>query len=169
VVDALRERGYTVDLLEEADARLAGYSATALVSIHSNDCSSYPNADGSESSAFLVSQAEDRPQNGEDNRLQECMADEYHTVTGLERRFSLPDDMTDYHVFREIDVRTPGIIIEIGFMRGDQEFLINDQDIIAEGVVNGIQCFMDGTTPSAQDVVNAGDGEIIDSTATPAQ
>ncbi|MEQ8674700.1 MAG: N-acetylmuramoyl-L-alanine amidase [Aggregatilineales bacterium] len=164
VVNALRGRGYTVDLLEEFDARLDGYEASALISIHSNDCSYYPNADGSQTSAFLVSQAQDRPVGGEDTRLMECLADEYQAVTALERRFSLTRDMTDYHIFREIDVRTPGVIIEIGFMLGDQDLLVNRPDVVAQGVINGILCFMDEDTPN---IAAVSDGEIPESTATP--
>ena len=164
VVNALRGRGYTVDLLEEFDARLEGYEASALISIHSNDCSYYPNADGSQTSAFLVSQAQDRPEGGEDTRLMECLADEYQAVTALDRRFSLTRDMTDYHIFREINVRTPGVIIEIGFMLGDQDLLVNHQDVVAQGVINGILCFMDEDT---LDIAAVNDDEPPESTATP--
>lgn len=168
VVNALRERGYTVDLLEEFDPRLERYSASALISLHANDCSAYYNADGSLASAFLVAQDQDRPEGGEDSRLRECIAAEYQQLTGMQRSFSVTRDMDGYHNFREIDIRTPAVILEMGFMLGDQEFLVNDQDIIAEGVVNGILCFMDGTVPSAQDVA-AVEGETVEVTSTPAQ
>lgn len=150
VVNGLRELGYTVDLLEEFDPRLDAYQAAALVSIHANDCSEYYNADGTLASAFLVSQAQNRPEGGEDTRLRECIADEYGALTELERRYSLTRDMTDYHIFRSIDARTPGIIIELGFMRGDQELLVNQPDLLALGIINGIRCFLEGSTDTPQ-------------------
>lgn len=144
VVTALRSRGYTVDLMEEFDNRLTDYQASALISIHANDCSEYRNLDGSLVSAFLVSQAQDRPEGGEDSRLRECVANEYGNMTGLERRFSLTRDMQDYHIFRQIDVRTPGIIIETGFMLGDQDLLVNQPDTVAQGIIDGMLCFLEG-------------------------
>ncbi len=168
VVNALRSRGYTVDLMEEFDERLEGYQATALISIHANDCSEYRNVDGSLVSAFLVSQAQDRPEGGQDSRLRECVANEYGNITNLERRFSLTRDMQDYHIFREIDVRTPGVIIEIGFMLGDQNLLVNQPDLVAQGVINGLLCFLEGemlTVPNATAIPSDAIG--TEPTATP--
>jgi N-acetylmuramoyl-L-alanine amidase len=133
----LRELGYTVDLLEEFDARLQNYVADALVSIHSNDCRDYGGASG-----FLVAISEARPQDGLDARLMECIAQAYGAKTGLQRRFGLTRDMTDYHIFREIDLRTPGIILELGFMRDDRAILTENPDLLADAVVEGIQCYL---------------------------
>lgn len=142
VVQELRTHGYTVDLLEEFDDRLEDYKAAALVSIHSNDCTDY----GEFVSGYLVSQAEARPPGGPDARLVECIAEHYGTASQLPRRFGFTRDMTDYHLFREINVTTPGVIVELGFMRGDRELLTGQPDLLARGIVDGILCFMESET-----------------------
>lgn len=149
VVLELRGRGYSVDLLDEFDSRLDGYRGAALVSIHSNDCRDY----GEYVSGYLVAQAEARPQGGEDSRLVECLATHYGQVSGLQRREGLTRDMTDYHIFREISPTTPGAIIELGFMLGDREILVNQPDVLARGIVDGIVCFLEREdTPPAESI-----------------
>ncbi len=142
VVRNLRERGYSVDLLDEFDPRLQSYQAASLVSIHSNDCSDY----GEFVSGYLVARAAARPAGGLDDILAECIAREYEAV-GIERRYSLTIDMTDYHTFREISSLTPAAIIELGFMRGDRDLLVNQQGLIANSITEGIVCYLRGENP----------------------
>jgi N-acetylmuramoyl-L-alanine amidase len=52
--------------------------------------------------------------------------------------------MTQYHTFYEIDPRTPGAIIETGFMLLDRELLTQQPDRVAQGIVDGIICFIEG-------------------------
>jgi N-acetylmuramoyl-L-alanine amidase len=139
VVRKLRQRGYSVDLLDEFDPRLDNYRGAALVSIHSNDCQDYG---GERPSGFLVSHAESRADDGPDGRLTECVAAHYGQASGLQRRMGLTRDMTDYHVFREIDARTPGTILETGFMLADRELITGQPEMLAQAVVDGILCFL---------------------------
>lgn len=139
VVVELRNRGYNVELMEEWDPRLNGYKAEALISIHSNDCSDY----GEGGTGYLVSHAEARGEGSPDSVLRECLATHYESATGLPRHLGLTRDMTDYHIFREIDVQTPGTIIELGFMLRDREILTQRPDVLAHGIVNGILCFIE--------------------------
>ena len=139
VVLELRRLGFTVDLLEEFDDRLNDYRAAALVSIHANDCRDY----GEFVSGYLIAQSESRPQTGPDARLVECLAEHYGVSSGLDRRFGLTRDMTDYHIFNRVNVTTPGVILELGFMLGDRELLTSRPDLLAKGVVNGILCFIE--------------------------
>ena len=143
VVLGLRENGYSVDLLDEFDPRLDAYQAAALVSIHANDCQDY----GEFVSGYLVARAAARPAGGFDDILAECIARDYGKAVDIERRFSLTVDMTDYHTFREINSLTPAAILELGFMRADRDLLVNQQDIIAGGIIEGILCFLNGETP----------------------
>lgn len=143
VVLGLRENGYSVDLLDEFDPRLDAYQAAALVSIHANDCQDY----GEFVSGYLVARAAVRPAGGFDDILAECIARDYGEAVGIERRFSLTVDMTDYHTFREINSLTPAAILELGFMRGDRDLLVNQQDVMANGIIEGILCFLNGETP----------------------
>lgn len=143
VVQGLRRMGYTVDLLDEFDPRLDDYRASALVSIHSNDCRDY----GENVSGFLVARASARPPGGLDDYLAECIASTYGVATQLERRYSLTVDMTEYHTFREIHALTPAAILELGFMRDDRDLLTTQQDTLARGIIEGVLCFLNRNNP----------------------
>ncbi|MCU0513866.1 MAG: N-acetylmuramoyl-L-alanine amidase [Anaerolineae bacterium] len=138
VVRNLRAQGYSVDLLDEFDPRLDNYQAAALISIHANTCKDW----GERVSGFLVAKAAARPEGGLDTLLAECVADAYGLATGLERRYNLTIDMTDYHNFREIHTLTPAAIIELGFMKDDQEILTQRQDDMGRAITEGLLCFL---------------------------
>lgn len=138
VVRNLRARGYSVDLLDEFDPRLDNYQAAALVSIHANTCTDY----GEVVSGFLVAKAAARAEGGPDEVLAECIAEHYGPTTGLERRFTLTVDMTNYHTFREIHPLTPAAIIEMGFMFSDRRILTEEPDLLALAITSGILCFL---------------------------
>jgi N-acetylmuramoyl-L-alanine amidase len=147
VVRNLRSLGYSVDLLDEFDERLNNYQAAALVSIHANTCRDF----GERVSGFLVAKAAVRADGGIDTLLAECIAQRYGETIGLERRFNLTVDMTDYHTFREIHPLTPASIIELGFMKDDREILTTRQDDMATAITNGVLCFLqpDPQNPNA--------------------
>ncbi len=138
VVSRLRQLGYDAELLDEFDPRLDNYQAAALVSIHANTCQDF----GEYVSGYLVAKAAARPEGGLDSVLAECIAGYYERATQLQRRFSLTVDMTNYHTFREIHPLTPAAIIELGFMKDDRELLTNQPDLLAQGVTEGILCFL---------------------------
>jgi N-acetylmuramoyl-L-alanine amidase len=140
VVKNLTDHGYSVDLLDEFDPRLQDYQAAALVSIHSNTCKDF----GEVVSGFLVADASARRSaRGNDEILLDCLAKYYGLATGLTRREGLTSDMTDYHTFREIHALTPAAIIELGFLLADRDILTNKQDEMAQGITNGIVCFLE--------------------------
>jgi N-acetylmuramoyl-L-alanine amidase len=138
VVRNLRAQGYSVDLLDEFDPRLDGYQAAALVSIHANTCQDF----GEPVSGFMIARAAARTSVGADDILVECVARKYEPATGLDRRFELTIDMTDYHSFREIHPLTPAAIIELGFMLGDRDVLVNRQEEMAQAITEGVVCFL---------------------------
>lgn len=135
----LVERGYQVDLLNEFDTRLNGYRAAAIVSIHNDSC----NYINDQATGFKVAAALNTRDTNRANRLLACLVDRYHAATGL--RFhpgSITPDMTSYHAFSEVDPNTVAAIIETGFLNLDQEILTQHTDQVADGVVNGILCFV---------------------------
>lgn len=139
VVTILSQDRYMVDLLAEFDPRLEGYQADVLVSIHSNDCQDY----GPAGTGFNVAAASARQTTrGLDEKLLTCLISQYGATTGLPQHYGLTYDMTEYHTFDEVAVDTPTAIIEIGFLRNDRAFLTQQQDLIAQGIVNGIRCFL---------------------------
>jgi len=136
-VYTLRALGYTTDLLEEFDDRLEGYQARALVSVHADSCL-YPEASG-----FKVARVEDSAVPAMEDRLVDCLVSRYQSRTGLAfHDGSITPDMTHYHTFYEIDSGTPGAVIEVGFMLADRDLLLNRQDLVAQGIVEGILCFV---------------------------
>lgn len=138
VAAMLWEQGYDVDLLEEFDSRLEGYRADAFVSIHSDSC------DIREASGFKVARAWDSAIPDVEDRLVECLYREYEKATGLRRHeSSITPAMHGYHAFRQIALETPGAIIELGFMLGDRRMLTSDPDRLAQGIVNGVLCFVE--------------------------
>ena len=135
----LNDRGFQVDLLNEYDTRLNGYRAVAIVSIHNDSCQ-YIN---DQATGFKVAAALNTHDQNRANRLLACLIDRYHTATGLPfHAGSITTDMTSYHAFSEIDPNTVAAIIETGFLNLDREILTQHTDQVADGVVNGILCFV---------------------------
>jgi N-acetylmuramoyl-L-alanine amidase len=139
VRESLVARGYQVDLLNEFDTRLNGYRAVALVSIHNDSCQ-YINeaATGFKVAASLETRDINRAQ-----RLTACLTDRYQSLTGLFfHANSITQDMTEYHAFSEIDPNTITAIIETGFLNLDRDILTEQTELVAEGVTQGILCFI---------------------------
>jgi N-acetylmuramoyl-L-alanine amidase len=138
VVDWLSEHGYTVDLLEEFDPRLQGYSGLAVISIHADSCE-YINdvATGFKVASFAESSTPE-----EDTRLVRCLIDRYADTTGMTFHPSVTYDMTQYHTFHEVAPGVPGAIIEVGFMYMDREMLTEHADVVALGIARGLLCYL---------------------------
>ncbi len=141
-VKALLEgQGYAVDLLEEFDAKLEGYLADALVSIHADSCD-VPRVSGFKVASVLQSVLPE-----EEDHLVKCLREEYQAATGLSfHQYSITYDMREYHAFYEIASQTPAAIIETGFMGADRHILLEQQDKVAQGIANGIVRFIDTDT-----------------------
>ncbi|HEY43078.1 MAG TPA: N-acetylmuramoyl-L-alanine amidase [Anaerolineae bacterium] len=139
VKGTLEAAGLKVDLLEEWDDRLIGYRGVALVSIHTDSCEpSGEYATGYKVAAAVETKVQDKAQ-----RLVACMIDRYGRATDLRYHpYSITIDMTEYHTFREIHPQTPAVIIEVGFMYLDREFLTKHTDLVARGISDGILCYV---------------------------
>jgi N-acetylmuramoyl-L-alanine amidase len=138
VVAALKEKGYEVDLLEEYDDRLNGYRADAFLSIHSDAC------DIPQASGFKVARVSFSAIPEIEDVLVECLYQEYGRASGLPRHdYSITPAMHGYHAFVKIDPKTPGAIIEMGFMAADRYILVKRPDLLAEGIVAGLLCFLE--------------------------
>lgn len=146
---SLTERGYQVDLLNEFDTRLNGYRAAALVSIHNDSCE-YIN---DEATGFKVAASLETRDVNRAQRLTACLTDRYQNMTGLFfHANSITPDMTQYHAFSEIDPNTITAIIETGFLYLDQDILTKQTDVVAEGVTQGILCFINNESVMPGDV-----------------
>ena len=139
VVAVLQDEGYEAELLPEFSDQLEGYRADAFISIHTDSCN-VPEASG-----FKVARVAASAIPEEEDRLVACLIQEYGEATGLPLHgYSITYDMTVYHAFNEIHPETPAAIIELGFMGADREMLTENAFEVAQGVVRGIVCFLEG-------------------------
>lgn len=138
VQQILRSEGYDVDLLKENDERLEFYSALALVSVHADSCG----FDNLEATGFKVAPSVASNQSNKSERLVNCLYSRYQESTDLPYHAGVTADMTDYHAFEEINSDTAAAIIETGFMLLDRQILTQQPDKVAEGVANGILCYI---------------------------
>jgi N-acetylmuramoyl-L-alanine amidase len=139
VAAEMRQRGYRVDLLDEFDPRLNNYRALLLLSIHADSCD-YIN---DEATGFKVAHVLDSKVPDQEEQLVKCIIDRYGARTGL--RFhenSITRDMTNYHGFYEVAPDTPAAIIETGFLRLDRAILTQRADLVAQGIVDGLMCYL---------------------------
>lgn len=149
LMERLQDEGYTVIDLDEFDERQYGLQATALISIHVDSCVNYEGTTGfkvARSAVSAIPEIEDR--------FVACMDKEYAEVTGLELHpGSITHNMTAYHAFSKIDMNTPAVIIEVGFLYYDHDLLTKEPDRVAVGIRNGLDCFLDGdivATPTSE-------------------
>ncbi len=139
VATMLRSQGYTVDILDEFDARLKGYHAALLLSVHADSCT-YVN---DLATGFKVARVLDSKIPQEEDRLVACLTTRYMASTGLRfHQNTVTFDMTKYHAFYEIDERTPGAIIETGFLYLDRQVLTQKPQLVAQGIYDGLICFL---------------------------
>jgi len=138
VEQKLSAYGYQVDLLQEFDPRLNGYNAAVLLSIHNDSCQ-YIN---DQATGFKVASALANRDPNLSDRLVACLRDRYAHVTGLPFHDSVTADMTQYHAFEEIDSSTTAAIIEAGFLYKDYDILTSHPDVVADGIVAGLLCFV---------------------------
>lgn len=135
----LEARGYVIDLLQEFDPRLDGYQAALMLSIHSDTC----DVIDSEATGFKVAASSYSRDTNLTDRLSACLEDRYTKATGLPfRSGNITLNMTDYHAFRAIAPSTPAAIIEVGFLNLDHTLLVNHPDVVANGLVAGVLCFV---------------------------
>jgi N-acetylmuramoyl-L-alanine amidase len=135
----LLKEGYEVVMLDEFDLALSGFEANALVSIHTDTCD-YIN---DTATGFKVAAVMAQRDQAEAERLAACIADRYAQVTKMQYHYqSVTNDMSYLHAFSEINPHTPAAVIELGFLNLDQQILKNNPEELAEGVFQGIQCFM---------------------------
>jgi N-acetylmuramoyl-L-alanine amidase len=134
----LASEGFDVDLLREFDSNLNGYQALALVSIHADSCD-YINP---QATGFKVAASLNKPRPEKTARLTACLRNRYGLATNLELHPGITPDMSSYHAFDEINDETPAVIIETGFMNLDRQLLTQGVDTVAEGIANGILCYI---------------------------
>jgi N-acetylmuramoyl-L-alanine amidase len=139
----LEARGYSIDMLQEFDPRLEGYQAALMLSIHSDTC----DVIDSQATGYKIAASSYSRDKNLTDRLSACLYARYGIITGLPYRAgNITLNMTDYHAFRAVDPSTPAAIIETGFLGLDHDLLVNHPDVVADGVVAGVLCFVRSET-----------------------
>ena len=139
--DALRRAGADVLILDEFDPRLDNLVVDVLVSLHADSCI---DASGYKAAYYTYTAIP-----AEKTRLLACIDQHYPAVTGLPHHpNTVTHDMTEYHAFRKIAPSTPAVILELGFLGGDGALLTTQSERVAQGVVAGIQCFLNPPPPT---------------------
>ena len=135
----LEARGYQVDMLQEFDSRLDGYNGEVLLAIHTDTC----DVISDQATGFKVATSTYSHDTNLANRLTACLETRYASVTGLKLNpGGITENMTDYHAFRAVDPATTAAIIETGFLNLDRNILVNHPDVVADGIVSGLVCFV---------------------------
>lgn len=161
----LTAQGYTVDLLQENDKRLNQYQGLVVVSIHNDSCE-YINDSATGFKVAASVNADLHPERV--NRLTACLTDRYANTTGLKfHEGSVTPEMTDYHVFKEINGNTPAAIIEAGFLNLDRDILTKHPDTIANGITEGILCYIRNESISTVPTIEATSTGVPVITSTP--
>lgn len=135
----LEPYGIRVDLLKEFDDRLDGFQAQALVSIHADTCQ-YSSDDAT---GYKIAEARGNQRPDQAARLLNCLKTRYSQATSLPYDPNrITRDMTEYHAFSEINPITPAVIIETGYMNLDQQLLVEQPGLVAQGIADGILCYL---------------------------
>ncbi|MBE2239184.1 MAG: N-acetylmuramoyl-L-alanine amidase [Caldilineaceae bacterium] len=137
VAARLRHAGADVVILDEYDARLQGLHAAVLVSLHADSCIDASGYKAAVHAYSLIPATSDR--------LLACIDQTYPAATGLPHHpNTVTHNMTEYHAFKRIDPQTPAAIVELGFLGGDRALLVDQPELAAKGVADGILCFLEG-------------------------
>lgn len=136
LVSQLRDKGIEVDSLDEFDARLEDYAASALVSVHADSCD-YINE---LATGYKLAGSP----HTDSSQLSICVEHAYGQATELPYHpNSVTPHMSNYHAFRELAPSTQAVIIEIGFLNLDRQLLTSGSDTVVAGLENGIDCFLE--------------------------
>ena len=135
VAENLQAQNIQVDILEEFDGRLSAYYGTAVISIHADSCT-YVNE---LATGFKIAGSS----RTNSTQLAACVEEAYKDATQLAYHANtITPHMTDYHAFRKLPSNVPAIIVETGFMFLDRQLLTTNAHIPAQGLTNGVLCYL---------------------------
>lgn len=136
--EALIGMGFEAELLDETDPRLVGYQAKLLIALHCNSCE-YIN-DNATGFKFAIAPTDVRTIDRED--LTRCLSENYANRTGLKYHYqTTTTEVRNYPAFDQLDPLTAAMIFELGYLNIDQGILVNQPQLLAEGIASGLQCY----------------------------
>lgn len=135
---ALIEKGYDAQLLDETDPRLVGYQAQLIIALHSNTCE-YIN-DNATGFKFAIKPSDVKTVDRE--ALTQCLSENYAKASGLKYHYqTTSNEIRNYHAFDQLDPLTAAMIFELGYMNLDQDTLVNKPNELATGIADGLHCY----------------------------
>ena len=136
----LNALGYPVKLLAETDLDLINFRGPLLVALYTGSCDDIPE----NKSGFMVGTSLSPADLNASNTLAVCMGEIYQSSTKLEFSYEIiSQDNAAYRLFELVNKNTPMIYLDMGSLLRDQSILINNSESVANGIVNGIQCYLD--------------------------
>lgn len=136
----LNALGYPVKLLAETDLDLINFRGPLLVALYTGSCEDT----SSNKSGFIVGTTLSPADLNTSNALAVCMGEIYQSSTKLEFSYEIiSTDHLAYRIFELVNQNTPVIYLEMGSLLYDQTTLIDNSENVANGIVNGIQCYLD--------------------------
>jgi hypothetical protein len=142
----LNALGYPVKLLAETDLDLINFRGPALVALYTGSCDDTPD----NKSGFTIGTTLSTSDLNSSNALAVCMGEIYQSSTKLDFTYQIiTSDQPVYPIFEMVNPNTPMIYLEMGSLFYDQSVLIENSEKVANGIVNGIQCYLD-TLENAQ-------------------
>jgi hypothetical protein len=141
VTQSLTDVGYKVDIFPEYDLALLNYHSAVFVAIYSGSCAESPTPpSGFKVASSLTAQNPDKV-----NQLAVCLSEQYQKATKLPFTYEvLNPDHPSYHIFRDINLETPAVMIEVGSLKTDRKIVIGQSGSVSDGIVAGILCYING-------------------------
>jgi N-acetylmuramoyl-L-alanine amidase len=123
------------------------YQSAAFVAIYSGPCAESPlPLSGFKIATSLTAQNPDAAY-----ALAVCLSETYGKLIKIPFTYEvLNPDHPSYHIFRDIDSQTPAVMIEAGSLKTDRTILVNQADSVAEGISEGILCFLNQSNGANQ-------------------
>ena len=150
VQQKLEDLKYHVEIFQEFDEGLDGFTGDVLISIHADSCAFIDES----STGFKVAAVQSKTSEYASETFVTCMVNEYENTTGLFYNFaSVTSDMREYHSFSEVNENTAAIVIETGYLNLDYSLLVDHTEVVADGIINGINCFTGRSVPIESKVV----------------
>ena len=136
----LSAMGYSVKLLAETDIDLINFRGPTLIAIYCKAC----DEESGSTSGFSIGTTLKTSDMNAANTLAACMGEIYQKSTNLDFAYQIINsDHRAYPIFEVVNPKTPMIYLEMGSLFYDQAVLIDDSEKVANGIVNGILCYLD--------------------------
>lgn len=141
----LNALGYPVKLLAQTDLDLVNFRGPLLIAIYTGSCEDTPE----NKSGFSIGTTLSATDLNSSNALAVCMGEVYQAATNLDFSYEIiASDQPAYTYFQMVNPNTPMIYLEMGSLLYDQSVLIENSEKVANGIVNGIQCYLDTLEPA---------------------